>query len=279
MTVLFIDKAIAQRYHMTMHGKKRWLLDLLAISILMGYGWIVRYTERGAADPIWTTVQQERVLRVGVDPGFRPFAEQRDGQLQGYDIDLVNELAKRLGLRAEFVPVGYDALYDALSTQRVDMLAAALPLAPEQGWRARFSTPYLNAGQLLVVPESAVIENEGQLGGLVVGVALGSEGDTFVRRLRRDLPTMMVQSSFETPDAALAALAANQLDAVITDAVSALAAISRYDNLKIARALTFDPYVLAVPVSAYQLQREVDRALDEMRHDNVFDQLNAKWFR
>lgn len=247
--------------------------------VLVGYGWTVRYTERGAADPVWTEVRQRGVLRVGTDPGFRPFAEQRDGQLQGYDIDLVHELGRRLGLQVELVPVGYDALYDALSTGRVDLLAAALPLAPEQGWRALFTTPYLNAGQLLIVPLSSDIQNEGQLGGRTVGVALGSDADTLARKLHRDVPTLTLRSTFETPASALDALAQGHIDAVITDTVSALTAISKYPELTIARPLTFEPYVLAVPISAYQLHREINVAIDDMQKDKVFEQLNARWFR
>lgn len=255
--------------------------DVLAIGVLLAYGWTIRYTERGAADPIWTAIQARGVLRVGADPGFRPFAEAIDGQFRGYDIDLVTELARRSGLQVEFVPVGYDALYDALSTRRVDLLAAALPLAPEQGWRARFSTPYLNAGQVLLLRGDGPLDPQTpQLGGATIGVALGSDGDSYARQLRARDPSIAVQSAFETPLAAVAALAQGDVDAVITDSVSALAAQQRYRNVAIARdALTFDPYVLAVPIEAYLLEREVNRALDGMRRDGVFDRLNARWFQ
>lgn len=267
------------RYYTGVHRKHRWIWDIVAVVVVLGYAWTVRYTTRGAADPVWTEIQRRGVLRVGTDPGFRPFAEQREGRLQGYDIDLVNELGRRLGLEVEFVPVGYDALYDALSTGRVDLLAAALPLAPEQGWRARFTTPYLNAGQLLIVGTGANIQDESQLGGRRVGVALGSEADTLARKLHRDLPSMTLQSTYETAEQALDALAGGELDAVITDTVSALTGVSEHPSLVIARPLTFEPYVLAVPIAAYQLHQATNRQLDEMQQDKVFEQLNARWFR
>lgn len=261
-----------------MRLRRRWLLDALAIIVLALWGWAIRSTARGAADPVWTDVQRRGVLRVGVDPGFRPFAEERDGQLQGYDIDMVREIARRLNLRAEFVPVGYDALYDALSTRRVDLLAAALPLAPEQGWRARFTTAYLNAGQIVVTRRDTPISAQADLAGATVGVALGSDGDTLARSLHRAMPTMTLRSQYETAESVTAALAAGEVDAIIVDAVSAITAINTYPALSIATALTFDPYVLAVPIDAYLLQQEVNRALDGMRADGVFDQLNARWF-
>ncbi len=255
------------------------LLDLLAVLALLAYGWTALYTQRGAADPVWTAIQQRGVLRVGTDPGFRPFAEERDGRFQGYDVDLVHELGRRMGVRVEFVAVGYDALYDALSTRRVDLLAAALPLAPEQGWRARFSTAYLNAGQAIVARQGAGITQEADLAERTVGVALGSEGDTLARKLQRDLTTLRVRSSYETTAEALEALAAGQIDAVITDTVSALSAGQSHPELGIAHVLTFEPYVLAMPVEAYQLEQAVNHALEAMRSDKIFDQLNARWFR
>ncbi len=257
------------------------VLDLIALIILLLFGWMVSYTNRGAADPVWTAIQERGALRVGVDPGFRPFAIERDGQLTGYDIDLAAELARRLNLRVEFVPLAYDALYDALSMRQVDLLAAALPLAPEQGWRARFSTPYLNAGQVLVVRRDGPLDPaRPQLAGRAVGVALGSDADTYARGLSHRDPSIVVRSAFETPAEALAALNRGEVDAVITDAVTALAAMPAYPRLTIAaEALTFDPYVLAVPVEAYRLHSEVNRVLEAMRAEGVFAQLNERWFR
>ncbi len=266
------------RYHTLMSIRIR-ILDLLAMIVLLAYGWTAHYAQRGAADPTWTAIQQRGVLRVGTDPGFQPFAQERDGRFHGYDIDLVTELARRMNLRVEFVSVGYDALYDALSTRRVDLLAAALPLAPEQGWRARFSTPYLNAGQAIVAQKGSGITQATDLAGRIVGVVLGSEGDTLARNLQRDLPKLTVRSSFETTMDAFAALAAGQIDAVITDTVSALSGEHAFPGLGIAHVLTFEPYVLAMPVEAYQLAQAINRGLEEMRQDQVFDRLNAQWFR
>jgi ABC-type amino acid transport substrate-binding protein len=257
------------------------VLDLVAVIVLLLFGWTISYTNRGAADPVWTAVQERGALRVGVDPGFRPFAIERDGRLTGYDIDLATELARRLNLRVEFVPVAYDALYDALSTRQVDLLAAALPLAPEQGWRARFSTPYLNAGQVLVLRRDGPIDPaQPQLAGHTIGVALGSDADTWARVVSQRDPSIELRSEFETPVAALDALDRGDLDAVITDAVTALSAMPAYARLTIATdALTFDPYVLAVPAEAYLLHSEVNRVLDAMRAEGMFGRLNDRWFR
>jgi polar amino acid transport system substrate-binding protein len=256
----------------------RLTLDLLAIAVLCAYGWSVLYARRGAADPTWTRITERGVLVVGSDPGFRPFSQVEDEQWSGYDVDLMREIGRRLGGKVEFKAVIYDALYDTLAAGEVDVLASALPLAPEQGWRARFSSAYLDAGLALVARASGGIRGEDNLRGRRVGAALGSEGDTLLRELARNNPSIDARSDYETPEAALDALRRGQLDAVITDTVSALGLTESDRRFVIARGLTFEPYVLAMPVGAYQLQGRVDAILDQLRREGYFERLNARWF-
>jgi ABC-type amino acid transport substrate-binding protein len=254
------------------------VLDLLALTIVAGYAWSVRHTSAGAADPHWTAITARGVIRVGTDPGFRPFAEEQNGRWSGYDVELTEEIARRLGLRVEWRTVSYDALYDTLAAGQVDLLASALPLAPEQGWRARFSSAYLDAGQVLVTRRGSPLSDLPSLAGHSAGAALGSEGDTLLRNLRHDYPAVEVRSEYESPAELLAALERGAIEAAITDAVSALSLTERNREFVIARGLTFEPYVLAMPAGAYQLQAEVDQILGDLREERFFDRLNARWF-
>jgi ABC-type amino acid transport substrate-binding protein len=261
-----------------MHKGSLRLFDLLALLLLLAYGWSVRHTRAGAADPTWTQVRETGMLRVGSDAGFRPFTEQQNGHWSGYDVDLVQEIARRLALAVEWRAVSYDALYDTLGSGEVDLLASALPLAPEQGWRARFSQAYLDGGLVLVTHRDSGIRAEGDLNGRAVGAALGSDGDTLLRNLHRQDASIEARSSYDAPQDALAALERGDLDAVITDSISALGLTESNGEFVIARGLTFEPYVLALPVGAYQLQSEIDRVLTQLRAEGYFERLNARWF-
>jgi ABC-type amino acid transport substrate-binding protein len=159
------------------------------------------------------------------------------------------------------------------------MAASALPYAPEQGWRAAFSTFYFNAGQVLVVPQASSISGLDQLGGRRVGAPLGSDADTFARKLATSDPTIGLRSEYDTPAAVLADLRRGALDAVIVDNASALSDLGHHPGLKaLDPALTLEPYVLAVPAEAYQLHDAVNRALEDLRDEGFFEQLGKKWF-
>jgi polar amino acid transport system substrate-binding protein len=256
----------------------------VALAILVVYAILAITTQSGASiagqglDPIWAEAKQRGVLRVAVDLGFYPFTWVEDNQPAGYDIELAEAVAAKLGLRAEFVPTGLDAIYDDLAARRADMAASALPYAPELGWRARFSSFYFNAGQVLIVPEASPIRAADQLGGMRVGVPLGSDADTQARRMLAADPTIRLAAEYETPADALAALRHGELDAVIVDNTAALIELNREPGLTIATALTLEPYVLAVAPEAFQLHAEINRALDELRREGFFEQLGTKWF-
>ncbi len=262
----------------------RWL-DRLALLIVLLYALLAWNAESGARcllaplDLTWTEIQWRGTLRVATDIGFRPFADEQDGQVVGYDIDLARAVATELGVTVEFVPTGFDALYDALTSRRADMIASALPYVPELGYRARFSTFYLNAGQVLVTRHDAFITGQDDLAGRRVGVALGSDGDAYARRLAAADERILLDSSYEEVASALVDLRRGVLDAVITDNVTALSAVQSAPGLQIATALTFEPYVLAVPSEAFQLHAEVNRALEALQARGFFEELNARWFQ
>ena len=196
----------------------------------------------------------------------------------GYDVDLARALAEQLGLRVEFVPSNLDSIYDDLQADRADLAVSALPYAPEQGWRARFSSFYLNAGQVLLVPVGSALTRD-TLGGRRIGAALGSDAAAELRRMARADLTLRVQDSYDLPPDAVAALVRGELDAAVVDNVAALTAINGGAPVRIAAALTLEPYVVAMPVAGFALNERVNAALEDLRRAGRFEELGAKWFR
>src|SRR5215211_1807565 len=177
-------------------------LDIAAVALLLAYALLATATQLGASvagqgpDPVWATARQRGTLRVAVDFGYYPFSGVQGGQPIGYDIDLARAVGQKLGLAVEFVPSNLDSIYDDLANRKADMAASALPYAPEQGWRASFSTFYFNAGQVLVVRRDSPIGGPADLGGRTIGAPLGSDADTYARTLLTNEPTILLRSGY-----------------------------------------------------------------------------------
>lgn len=261
---------------------KKILFDILAVGVVLGYVWLANRTEAGASDPVWRRVNERGVLIVGTDIGFAPFVTTNaDGSLTGYDVELLTEIARRLGLGIEWRQIGYDALWtgvDGSNPNQVDALAAGITLNPGEGWRARFSIPYFDGGQGLVVPISSTLASQAELGGKRIAVQLGSPGETALRALANSDPTIIVINTPETQAAAIELALGGAADAAVVDNASALPFVHR-GEARLAAGMTFEPYIIATPSAAYQLHGEINRILRELQAEGWIGELNKRWFR
>jgi len=197
-------------------------LGLVLVGILVIAARSVTRAVLAARDPTWEHIRQSGVWRVGMDPSFPPF-ESLDGATQqpaGLDVDLANAIARRWGVKAEIVAVGFDELVDATTAYRVDSAISALPVVEERTREVSFSTPYVEAGVLLVVPRESAITKSADLVGRRLAAEWGSAGDAQARDLQRQLDGKLSLVLRETSEAALLAVLDGEADAAVVDAVS-----------------------------------------------------------
>jgi ABC-type amino acid transport substrate-binding protein len=247
---------------------------VLALAVLGVAVWAGRQTP---PDRYLQDIQERGALRVGVDPSYPPFETVREGKVVGYDAGLSAAIAGALGVRVEFVPLALDTLYDALAAGKVDMLVSALPFIYERQKDVRYSVPYYQAGQVLVVRAGEDrIAGPADLAGKTVAVELGSNADTEMRRLARGtLPTMQVRSIYHSPEEALDALARSEVDAAVTDNESASAYLrDRPGALQVAGStLTDEPFVIAMPAQATGLAARVNETIERLRASGELSRL------
>lgn len=248
---------------------KRLLLDIALLVLLVPLAFMVWLGQQRPPDPYLQELQESGVLRVGTDPTYAPFEIARDGQIEGYDTELARALATDLGVRVEFVPLALDTLYDALEAGRVDMLISALPIIPERQADVLYSVPYYQAGQVIVVRAGERgVRSVDNLNGKRVGVELGSNADTEARRLARiSAPGMELRTIYRSPDEALLALAAGEVDAAITDNTSAQAALRERPGtlLVLPTPITDEQYAVAMPAEARGLAAQVNATIERLR--------------
>ncbi|MEO8287726.1 MAG: ABC transporter substrate-binding protein [Chloroflexota bacterium] len=208
-------------------------------------------------------------LRVGMDPTYPPFESLRDSKPEGRDVDLARAIAADLGVQVEFKALALDTLYDALADRQVDMLVSALPFIYERQKEIRYSVPYYQAGQVLVVRTGeTAIKSVDDLRGKRVGVELGSNADTEARRLARTrLQTMQVRPDYHAAADALDALERGEVDACIADNASAQEYAGQHTGAIaiLSPPVTDEPFVIAMPVLASGLAERVDATINRLR--------------
>lgn len=260
----------------------RWPLlaaAVLVVALLALLSAVIWRTAGSSRDRYWDHIQQTGRWRVGMDPSFPPFEDLAPGdQLVGFDVDLAQAIAARWGVQAEIVSVGFDSLVDAVWTGKLDSAISALPYQPHLTQDVAFSSPYFEAGLVLVTSSAHPdIQSVDDLAGRRLAVEWGSEGDVQARALRRRFPDLEI-TPLDLPQAALQAVAEGRADAAMVDHISALQYIAGDPRLHIIPpALVSDAYVIVMPLKAPILRAEVDKALAALKADGTLDALTEKW--
>ena len=150
---------------------------------------------------------------MGSDIPYPPFEFGRAPDYEGFDVDVVNEVAKRLDLEAEFIKTPFDPIFRNLAQGRFDMVASAATITPEREGTVAFSVPYFAADQSLMVKKGSDIKTVDDLEGKIIGAQLGTTGADYAK----DKTKAKTVRTYDLIDDAFKALQTEQVAAVIND--------------------------------------------------------------
>lgn len=217
----------------------------------------------------------EGELRVGSDIPYAPFEFGRAPDYEGFDVDIVNEIARRLDLEPRFVKTPFDPIFRNLAQGRFDMVASASTITPERQQTVDFSDPYFPADQSLMVKRGSDVRTVDDLAGKTIGAQLGTTGAEYARN-ETDAENVR---TYDLIDDAFNALQSGQIEAVINDfPVSKYAERSKQDLVVVQTIQTDENYGLAFAKESTELQRRVNEALQEMKDDDTYTEIYRKWF-
>ncbi|MGN1129085.1 MAG: transporter substrate-binding domain-containing protein, partial [Candidatus Flemingiibacterium sp.] len=115
-------------------------------------------------------------LVLGLDDSFPPmgFSDSKTGEIVGFDIDLAEEVCKRLGVKLKKQPISWEAKEIELSSKNIDVIWNGMSVTPERVENMFLSKPYVANAQVIIVPEGSDIKTRADLAGKKVGLQKGS---------------------------------------------------------------------------------------------------------
>ena len=265
--------------------KKARTLLMLALALMLAFG-VMGLAGCGTDEPDEPTEPTEYEfdtlvegrLTVGSDTAYPPFEFIEDGEVMGFDVDLVAAIADRLGLEYEFRTYNFDALIVGLQGgTEFDMIASAMTITEERAQQVDFSDPYIDSNQSLTVRADSDIETLAEMEGMRIGVQSGTTGEEYTRN---NLPEGATVVPFENILQAMQALQAGEVEGVVNDLpISADIVLDETRELMIVEELrTDEQYGFAFNQENPGLRDAVNAALAEIKADGTYDDIYRKWF-
>ena len=216
---------------------------------------------------------------VGTNASFPPFEYVEEGEIVGFDIDLVKEIAKLQGFEVEFRDISFDSLIPGLASDSLDMVAAGMTITEARKEVVAFSDPYYSANQSVLVHEESEADLTVLFGDSDIGVQTGTTGDTWVRErlIEKDILTGDLRN-YDSYVFVIRDLANKNIDAAVLDKPVA-ETYSKDNPVKVvAEVITGEEYGIAVGKNNQELQAEINAGLAEVIENGTMDQLIEKYF-
>ncbi|MCC8404008.1 ABC transporter substrate-binding protein [Paraburkholderia sp. MMS20-SJTN17] len=235
----------------------------------------------GAHAKDWSTI------RFGVDASYPPFESKgADGKLVGFDIDLGNEICKRVGAKCVWVENDFDGMIPALKAKKFDGVLSSMSMTPQRAEQIAFSSKLFNTPTRLVAKQgSGILPTAESLKGKTVGVEQGTIQETYAKTYWEPAGAKIVP--YQNQDQVYADLISGRLDAALQDAVQADQGFLKTPRGK---GFTFvgkdldDPKILGSGAGIgmrkedTDLKAKVDKAIADMIKDGTYKKIEKKYF-
>lgn len=223
-------------------------------------------------------VRAAGVLQVGNGGAFPPFEFVENGRLAGFDVDLGEELGRRMGLRINWQVIAFNGLIAGLTSGRVDCLITAMAWTQDRAERIAFSTPYYRTGIAAAYRPGLNLDRPEDLAGRIVGVQVGTSGERFVRDLTAHQPRE-IRTYNEFP-LALQDLVVGRIEAVVNTQPVLRWNVARNARVRLGVSPVWDARDVGINTRLNDtvLMAEINRHLAAMQSDGFLAGLDTKWF-
>ena len=220
-------------------------------------------------------------LTFGSDCTFPPMEFlDANKNIVGFDIDLINAVAKAGGFEAVVKNTAWDGIFAGLAAGDYDAVLSSVTITDERKQTMDFSIPYVNAGQVIIVPKAYSASSDLKaFGGKKVGVQIGTTGASEVMKYKD-----IQMKTYDEVGLAVEDLTIGRTDAVVVDSPTAASYVLQNDKYKaklkiIGKPFTNEQYGIAVRKGDKKTLDLVNKGLQAVLKDGTVDKLSKKWLQ
>jgi polar amino acid transport system substrate-binding protein len=222
----------------------------------------------------------QKPLVMGTESTFPPYEFRNEkNEVVGFDIDLANAIAQKLGRELKIEDMAFDALIPALLAGKIDMIVAGMTITEERKKKVAFSDPYYETGLVWVVrADDDRMQTPDDLKGKTLSTQTGTTSDIQASKIEG-----VNMKRFQQFTDAFLEVSAGRADACIVNEPTAIDYTMKHPELKIGGKLQFEGTErqfngIAVRLEDEELLNAINQALQELQDSGEYDKMVEKWF-
>jgi polar amino acid transport system substrate-binding protein len=219
-------------------------------------------------------------LTVGSDTSFPPFESMNGDVAEGFDVDLMNAIAKEMGIsKVVFKTEIFDTLIPTLKAGgKFDVIASGMTIKAERELEIDFSDPYFDSNQSIAMKTGGTYAAPADMSGKKVGVQSGTTGESWATE--NLVPAGATLVPFKDAVQAFSALQAGNVDAVVNDlpVTAEMVKDTSKGLAMIAQIPTGEQYGFGVSKDNPELKSAINAALAKVKSSGEYDTIYTKWF-
>lgn len=224
----------------------------------------------------------ERILAnkkivVGTSADYPPFEfVDANGKYDGFDIKVMEEIGRRLGVTIEWQDIAFDGLIGALQAGKIDAIIAAMSATEEREQQVDFTKNYFLGGDAILVVEGSAITmtRPEDMAGYKIGVQRGTIHEEWVKT---NIPNAQV-SSYERAEQAIMDLKSGRVDVVAMDYYASLAFVNQ-GGIKLALKTDIAGAHMAIAVreGSVELRDKLNEIITQLQDEGFIEKLATQY--
>jgi len=222
----------------------------------------------------------ELTITVATDATWPPMEiVDANKNIIGFDIDFMNAVAKQAGFKVKYQNTAWDGIFAGIAAGKYDAIISSVTITDERKKTMDFSIPYINAGQVLIVPKASTAVVLADLKGKNVGAQLGTTGAFEVQKVQG-----VVMKTYDEIGLAFEDMAAGRIVGVVCDtpvaADYALQKAEYKDKFKIVgEPFTEEVYGIVVQKGNQKLLDLINKGIRAVQAKGIDKELTKKWLK
>jgi len=229
-----------------------------------------------SCSPDTKNAEDKDTIVVATSADNPPYEYIQDGKVVGLDIDIMNDLAKKMGKKLVIKNLDFPGLLPALASNNIDAVIAALTVTEDRKSRVDFSDAYISTSMAVLFRKGEGLKSVKDLESKIIGVQTGTTWENYAKELSIKLNNVRLRS-LSNNLVLVEELKTGTVDVIIMEEMQVAKFMSNIADMEsFSLQDTKGEFAIALPKNS-TLTPLINKAIEKLKTDGVLNDIKAKW--